>query len=325
MRRFDFIRLPPYNVGVGHHHEGHNHAHSHAGHSHGPKDFGPVFAIGAALNAGFVILEVTFGLTAHSLALLSDAGHNLGDVLTLLLGWGASVLVKAKPKGKYTYGYRRSSILVALFNAMVLLIITGAIALEAVRHLLHPEHVAGLTVTWVAAVGIAVNLATALLFITGQKEDLNARGAFLHMAADAGTAFGVVLSGLLIWKTGQAWIDPVASLVVSAVIVGGTWGVLRDSFNLAMDSIPEGIDLHEVEHCLRSLPGILDVHHVHIWGMSTTQVALTAHLVKADDMLDNLLLGQIETGLSEKFHIEHVTIQLEETSKAGASCLAHTC
>jgi len=311
-----------------HHHSDHDepadhshggHAHLHAGHSHAPKDFGWAFAIGAALNAAFVVLETVLGFSSHSLALLSDASHNLSDVLALLLAWGANTLVKARPSGKHTYGYRRSSILVAL------LIVTGAITVEAVRHLIYPQPVTGLTVSWVAAVGIVVNVATALLFMSGSKGDLNARGAFLHMAADAGVAAGVVVAGLLIWKTGQSWIDPVVSLVIGGVILAGTWGLLRDSFNLAMDAIPEGIDLRAVENHLRSYPGILDVHHVHIWGMSTTQVALTAHLVKADGVIDNGLLKQIEVDLEEEFHIGHTTIQMECGLEKSIPCDAPGC
>lgn len=302
-----------------------DHGHSHTGHSHAPKDFGWSFAIGAALNAAFVILETILGFTSHSLALLSDASHNLSDVLALLLAWGASRLVKVRPSGKHTYGYRRSSILVALINAVVLLIVTGAIGVEAIRHLIYPQPVTGLTVSWVAAVGIAVNVATALLFMSGSKGDLNARAAFLHMAADAGVAAGVVVAGLLIWKTHQSWIDPVVGLVIGGVILAGTWSLLKDSFNLAMDAIPEGIDLHAVTEHLRSYPGILDVHHVHIWGMSTTQVALTAHLVKADGRMDNAFLKQIETDLKEEFHIGHATIQMECGLQKSVPCSAPDC
>jgi cobalt-zinc-cadmium efflux system protein len=290
-----------------HDHHGHDHGHHH----HAPKDFGAAFAIGAVLNTGFVILETTLGFASHSLALLSDAGHNLGDVLALLMAWAASALVKVRPSGRHTYGYRRSSILVALVNAIVLLVITGGIAVEAVRHLVYPQAVAGLTVTWVAAVGIVVNGATALLFMAGSKGDLNARGAFLHMAADAGVALGVVVAGVLIWLTGQSWIDPVVSLVLCGVIVWGTWGLLSDSFNLCMDAVPAGIDVRAVETHLRSYTEVTDVHHLHIWGMSTTQVALTVHVVKADGVIDNDLLRRIEHDLQEEFKIDHATIQFE--------------
>jgi cobalt-zinc-cadmium efflux system protein len=308
------------------HDHGHGHSHhSHAGHSHAPKDFGAAFLIGAALNAGFVCFETILGLASHSLALLSDAGHNLGDVLALVLACCANRLVKTRPAGKHTYGYRRSSILVALFNAIVLLIITGGIAVEAIRHLLHPQAVAGLTVTWVAAIGIAVNVATALLFMSGSKGDLNARAAYLHMAADAGIALGVVVAGVLIWMTGQAWIDPVVSLLIGGIIVIGTWDLLCASFNLAMDAVPEGIDLRAVERHLRSYREITELHHLHIWGMSTTQVALTVHLVKADGVIDNDLLKRIEISLKDKFQIEHATIQLENGLEPAHPCGAPGC
>jgi cobalt-zinc-cadmium efflux system protein len=302
----------------------HGHVHGGHGHSHAPKNFGPAFAVGAALNAGFVVFETLLGLSSHSLALLSDAGHNLSDVLALLLAWGANRLVQARPAGKHTYGYRRSSILVALVNAIVLLIVTGAITVEAIMHLFHPHPVAGLTVTWVAAVGIAVNLATALLFMSGRKGDLNVRGAYLHMAADAGIALGVVIAGGLIWLTGQSWIDPVVSLLVAGVIVMGTWRLLLDSLNLAMDAVPQGIDLQAVERHLRSYPGITGVHHLHVWGMSTTQVALTAHLIKADGAIDNRLLQEIECGLQAEFQIEHATLQLE-SGLGGPVCPETEC
>jgi cobalt-zinc-cadmium efflux system protein len=297
---------------AGHDHD-HDHDHSHAGHSHShaPKDFGAAFAIGAVLNAGFVVFETVLGFASHSLALLSDAGHNLSDVLALLLAWAASALVKARPSGRHTYGFRRSSILVALVNAIVLLIVTGGIAVEAVRHLIYPHAVAGLTVTWVAAIGIVVNVATALLFMSGSKGDLNARGAYLHMAADAGIALGVVVAGGLIWLTRQSWIDPAVSLLIGGVIVYGTWDLLRDSLNLAMDAVPEGIDLRAVEEHLREYPQVADVHHLHIWGMSTTQTALTVHVVLKDD-------------LEDEFRIGHSTIQFE-CGAEGVPCPAPDC
>jgi cobalt-zinc-cadmium efflux system protein len=305
----------------------HHHGHSHGGHahSHAPKDFGVAFAIGAALNGGFVLFETALGFSAHSLALLSDAGHNLSDVLALLMAWGASRMVKMRPSGKHTYGYRRSSILVALTNAIVLLIVTGGISVEAVRHLFYPHPVEGLTVTWVAAIGIAVNVVTALLFMSGSKGDLNARGAYLHMAGDAAIALGVVVAGALIWATGLSWIDPVVSLIIGGLIVVATWGLLRDSFNLAMDAVPEGIDLKAVEQHLRSYPEITGCHHLHIWGMSTTQVALTVHLVKGDGAIDNGLLQRIESGLKEEFQIEHATIQFESGLEPAVPCHAPGC
>ncbi|HEX4139502.1 MAG TPA: cation diffusion facilitator family transporter [Candidatus Methylacidiphilales bacterium] len=308
-----------------HGHDHHGHDHGHHGHSHAPKDFGAAFALGAALNAGFVIFETILGFASHSVALLSDAGHNLSDVLALLMAWGASCLGKIPPAGKHTYGYRRSSILVALVNAIVLLVVTGAIALEAIERLFHPHPVQGLTITWVAAIGIAVNLFTALLFASGSKDDLNARGAYLHMAADAAIAFGVVVAGVSIWWTGQLWIDPAISLVIGGVIVAGTWRLLCDSCNLALDAVPEGIDMAAVENHLRSYPEIIDVHHLHIWAMSTTEVALTVHLVKTDGVLDNALLQRIQSELKEEFRIEHTTIQLECGLSASKPCEKADC
>ena len=299
----------------------HGHAHNHA-HTHAPTDFGRAFAIGASLNAGFVLFESILGFAAHSLALLADAGHNLSDVLALLLAWGASRLVKTRPAGKHTYGYRRSSILVALINAVALLLVTGGLSVEAVRQLLHPQAVAGLTVVGVAAIGIVVNLATALLFRAGSQGDLNARGAYLHMAADAAIALGVVLAGALIWTTGQTWIDPVVSLIIGGLIIAGTWGLLRDSFDLAMDAVPAGVNLAEVERHLRAYPEVAGLHHLHIWGMSTTQVALTVHLLKADATLDNAFLQRVEADLRDEFRIEHATIQLES---ATLPCTAPAC
>jgi len=310
---------------VPHDHGHDHHDHGPGGHSHAPKDFGAAFAIGAGLNAAFVLFEAVLGFASHSLALLSDAGHNLGDVLALLMAWGANRLAKAPPAGRHTYGFRRSSILVALANAIVLLVITGGLVVEAVRELIAPHPVAGVTVMWVAGIGIAVNLATALLFMSGSKSDLNVRGAFLHMAADAGIALGVVVAGLLIWLTGRNWIDPVVSLLVSAVVVIGTWRLLRDSFNLAMDAVPEGIDLHAVENHLRGYAEIADVHHLHIWAMSTTQVALTAHLVKSDGVIDNALLQRIEHDLEHEFGIGHATLQLESGAAKAEPCATPGC
>ena len=234
-------------------HEGHDHSHSGSGHSHAPKNFGAAFAIGTALNFGFVVLEVVFGVYAHSLALVADAGHNMGDVLGLLLAWGASILARSAPTQRRTYGLRSSSILAALFNAIFLLVSVGAIAWEAIRRFGDPTDVAGKTVIWVSAIGIAINTATALMFMSGRKGDLNIRGAFMHMAADAGISAGVVIAGFAILLTGYHWIDPVVSLAISAVIIWGTWGLLRDSVNLALQAVPEGIDLAKVKDYLAGL------------------------------------------------------------------------
>lgn len=283
----------------------------HEGHDHAPKNFAAAFAIGTTLNFGFVVVEVVFGLYAHSLALVADAGHNMGDVLGLLLAWGASILARSAPTARRTYGLRSSSILAALFNAIFLLISVGAIAWEAIRRFNDPTEVAGWTVIWVSAVGIAINTVTALMFMVGRKGDLNIRGAFMHMAADAGISAGVVVAGFLILATGLHWIDPVVSLAISAVIIWGTWGLLRDSVNLALQSVPEGIDLAKVKEYLGTLPHVTAVHDVHVWGMSTTETALTAHLVRDVDRSDSSILEQCCKELHDRFEIQHATIQFE--------------
>lgn len=301
--------------GDGHNHAGHEHSHG-AGHSHAPKNFGAAFAIGTTLNFGFVIVEVVFGLYAHSLALVADAGHNMGDVLGLLLAWGASILARSAPTQRRTYGLRSSSILAALFNAIFLLVSVGAIAWEAIRRFGDPTDVAGKTVIWVSLVGIAINTATALMFMSGRKGDLNIRGAFMHMAADAGVSAGVVVAGFAILATGLHWIDPVVSLVIAAVIVWGTWGLLRDSVNLALHAVPEGIDLAKVKECLASLPHVTAVHDLHVWPMSTTETALTAHLVRSVDRCDSAVLEKCCKELHDKFEIQHATIQFETEDHA---------
>jgi len=301
------------------HHHDHDHevahggAHDHAGHahSHAPKDFKMAFAIGTALNLTFVVVEAIFGFTSHSLALLADAGHNLSDVFGLLLAWGASALMKSAPTQRHTYGFRSSSILAALFNAILLLVATGAIAWEAIQRFPKPAPVGGTTVMWVALVGIGVNTATALLFLSGRKGDMNVRGAFLHMAADAAVSLGVVIAGFFILKTGLHWIDPVTSLIIVAVIMIGTWGLLRDSFNLALHAVPPGIDLPEVSRYLASLPGVTEVHDLHIWAISTTETALTGHLVRRDSSGDDALLSRAANELRARFQIGHTTLQLE--------------
>jgi cobalt-zinc-cadmium efflux system protein len=286
------------------------------GHSHGVVSYGRAFAIGVALNLGFVAIEFIYGRLAHSLALAADAGHNLSDVLGLLMAWGAAALARRHPTPGRTYGMRRSSILAALANAVVLLVAVGAIAWEAVRRFGEPNPVVGSTVIWVALAGIAVNTATALLFASGRKGDLNIRGAFLHMAADAGVSLGVVVSGLIIVFTGWQWLDPVVSLVIAAVIIAGTWGLLRDSVNLALDAVPEGIDEREVKDYLAALPTCAEVHDLHIWGMSTTESALTAHLVMGRAVCDDAFLAQIARELHDRFGIEHTTLQVENGDPA---------
>jgi cobalt-zinc-cadmium efflux system protein len=270
-----------------------------------------------ALNVAFIGVEVAFGARAHSLALLADAGHNLGDVLGLGLAWGALLLRQRPPTERHTYGWRRASILAALANAILLLVAVGGIAWEALQRLRHPTSVVGETVVAVAALGVAVNGVTALLFISGRKEDINIRGAFQHMAADAVVSLGVVASGLTMMRAGWLWLDPGVSLVIGAVIVWGTWSLLRESLRLAMDAVPQGLHFSEVEAYLKALPGITTVHDLHIWAMSTTEIALTAHLVKPDAEVDDGLLERVNRELHEYFGIEHTTIQLE---RADARC-----
>ncbi|MCW5854090.1 MAG: cation transporter [Anaerolineae bacterium] len=285
-------------------------AHTHT-HNHGPADYGRAFAIGVALNLGFVALEFFYGTLSHSLALVADAGHNLSDVLALVLAWGASVLVRRRPTQTHTYGLRRTSILAALFNALLLLVAIGAIGWEAVRRLMNPGPVEGETVIWVALVGIVINTATALMFMRGREHDINIRGAFLHMAADAGVSLGVVLAGFAILATGWTWLDPVVSLAIVAVIFIGTWGLLKDSVNMALDAVPGGINLTEVKDYLGGLPGVAEVHDLHVWPMSTTETALTAHLVIPNHQAGDALLNTTATELHDRFGIEHTTLQIE--------------
>ncbi len=281
-------------------------------HDHGPLNINRAFGIGVSLNLAFVALEAGFGFWANSLALLADAGHNLSDVIGLLLAWGASYLAAREPSLRRTYGLRRSSILAALINAVLLLLAVGAIVWEALQRFGTPELVSGWTVIGVAAAGVVVNTVTALLFISGRKDDLNVRGAYLHMAADAAVSAGVVIAGFLIRATGWTWVDPLTSMVIAVVIAIATWGLFRESLNLALDAVPSGIDPAAVEAYLASIPGITSVHHLHVWGMSTTEIALTVHLTKPDGKLDDALLERINAELHERFHISHATIQLEQ-------------
>jgi cobalt-zinc-cadmium efflux system protein len=292
-------------------HEKEHHHHGGMGHAHSPPSFGRAFAIGTTLNIGYVIVQVIFGIAAHSLMLVADAGHNLGDVLGLVLAWWASYLTRQPATDQRTYGMRRSSILAALANAIFLLVAVGGISWEAIRRFGDKSAVAGWTVIWVAAIGIVINLGTALLFQAGREGDLNIRGAFLHMAADAAVSFGVVIAGVLILFTGWHWLDPTVSLLINAIIVYGTWHLLRDSFNLAMDAVPPGVNVADVRRYLQSIPAITDAHHLHIWALSTTETALTVHLVKPDPSDDDGLIQRINHELTERFGIGHATIQLE--------------
>jgi cobalt-zinc-cadmium efflux system protein len=264
-----------------------------------------------ALNVGFVAIEATYGIIAHSLALLADAGHNLSDVAGLLLAWGAVWLGRRAPTAKRTYGFGRTSILAALGNAVLLLVAIGAIAWEAIRRFEAPQPVEGGTVMVVAAIGIVINTATALLFMRGRKGDINIRGAFLHMAADAGVSAGVVVAGLVITITGWLWLDPVVSLAIVLVIALGTWGLLKDSVAMAIDAVPPGIDRDEVFAHLQGLEGVTEVHDLHVWPLSTTSTALTVHLVRSDDRIDDAFTAKVTQGLKDRFGIGHATIQLE--------------
>ncbi|MEQ5836719.1 cation diffusion facilitator family transporter [Marinobacter sp. NFXS9] len=305
-----------------HHHHGHaHHGHSH-GHSHGVA-YNRAFAIGILLNVFFVVVEAVYGVLADSMALLADAGHNLSDVLGLILAWGAAWLAQREATKWRTYGLKKTTILAALINALVLMVAIGGIAWESIRRFSNPPEVAGMTVIVVALIGVVINAATMMLFMAGQKEDLNIRGAFLHMAADAGVSLGVAVAGLVILWTGQTWIDPVVSLAIVAVILIGTWGLLKESLNLSLDAVPSGIDPDEVHGVLNDLPGVEGVHHVHIWAMSTTENALTAHLVKPDPASDDALLETLEGKLRHDFNINHVTIQWERDSDACP--VSHRC
>lgn len=280
-------------------------------HDHDAKNYGQAFKIGLVLNIGFILTEVIFGVLADSLALLADAGHNLSDVLGLALAWGASRLVQREATDRRTYGWKKTSILAALFNAIILFVAIGGIAWEAVRRFSHPSPIGGLTIVWVAGIGVIINGITALLFISGRKSDLNIRGAFLHMAADAGVSAGVVLAGAGILITGWQWLDPTISLVIVVIIFVSTWGLLKDSFNLALDGVPRHIDTETVRNYLAHVPGISEVHDLHIWGMSTSEVALTAHLVKQSAENDDALISEMRKELRRRFGIGHITIQWE--------------
>lgn len=286
------------------------HSHNH-GHSHEPTSYNRAFIISVALNTGFVIIEAVYGIFANSLALLADAGHNLSDVLGLLFAWGASILARRLPTPRRTYGLRRSSILAALLNAILLLVASGAIAWEAIRRFVEPSPVSGGTIIGVAAVGIVINTVSALMFMSGRENDLNIRGAFLHLVADAVVSLGAVLAGIAIVTTGWLWFDPVISLIIVVVIVVGTWQLLQESINLVTDAVPAGIEPLAVRTYLTELPGVTGVHDLHIWGMSTTETALTVHLIMPDGHPGDAFLVEVNKELHDHFSIEHTTIQIE--------------
>lgn len=299
-------------------------SHVHDAHGHSQPSYGRAFAIGIALNLAYVGGEAVAGIVSGSLALLADAGHNLSDVLGLSLSWGAALLSRRRPSGRFTYGLRSSSILAALTNAIILLVVTGGIAWEAVWRIAHPVPVASATIVAVAAAGILINGGTALLFASGSA-DLNVRGAFLHLAADALVTAGVVVAGIVIWLTNWVWLDPAISLVVSAVIVIGTWSLLKSAIGLALDAVPEGIDAMAVRTHLLSLPGVTGLHDLHIWGMSTTEAALTCHLIMPEGHPGDAVLNQISQQLELQFGIHHATIQIElaDTEEACALTPEH--
>lgn len=313
-------------MGIGHSHDhadGHDHAHGHGshGHSHAPADFGQAFLIGIILNTGFVIVEAAYGWISGSMALIADAGHNLSDVLALLLAWGASIAAKKPPTQRFTYGYKSSTILAALANAGLLLVAIGAIAFETIHRMAEPAPVEGMTMVIVAGIGILINTGTALLFLRGRKHDINIRGAFLHMAADALVSVGVVLAGIAILITGALWIDPLVSILIVAVIAWGTWGLLKDSVAMSLLGVPKGVSESAVRGYLAGLEGVKEIHDLHIWPMSTTETALTAHLVMPGPHPGDTFLREIAAELQHHHRINHATIQIEQTrAHCAAGC-----
>ena len=297
---------------------GHSHSQAHA-HAHAPKDFGRAFLIGVVLNSGFVAIEAIYGWISGSMALIADAGHNLSDVLALLLAWGASVAAKRPRTDRFTYGYKSSTILAALANAGLLLVAIGAILFETLRRVAEPAPVQGATMAIVAGIGIVINAGTAAMFMRGQH-DINIRGAFLHMAADALVSLGVVIAGLAILWTGAAWIDPVVSLLIVAIIAWSTWGLLKDSVAMSLLAVPRNVSEAEVVDYLRSRAGVEAVHDLHIWPMSTTETALTAHLVMPGGHPGDAFLREIADELEHHHRIGHVTLQVERTRDCEAGC-----
>lgn len=300
-------------------HDHHDHDHHCHGHHHAPASFGTAFAIGTTLNLGFALVELGVGFAANSLALVSDALHNFSDVVCLLLAWGAAWLATRAPTASRTYGYRRASILAALANAALLVAATGAILTEAVQRLLAPQPIAAGTVLAVAALGILINTAIALMFMRGRSHDLNLKGAFLHMAGDAAISVGVVVAGFLILLTGWQWIDPVVSLGIAAVIVAGTWSLLRESLSMTLQGVPPNIDINAVRGFLEQCPGVCAIHDLHVWPMSTTETALTCHMVMLDGHPGDDALHKIADDLNHHFKIPHTTIQVEITNDADCA------
>ena len=293
-----------------------------AGHSHdhAQADYSRAFALGIILNLGIVILETVFGLLSGSMALLADAGHNLSDVLGLVVAWAGAAMARKRASQRFTYGLKKGSILAALTNALMLMVAVGAISTEAVRRLLDPEPAHAPTMIWVAALAIGINLLTAMLFARGRKRDINVRAAFQHMAADAAVSAGVVVAGFLILWTGKAWIDPVVSLAVAAVILWGTIGLLRESVGMSLMGVPSGIALDDVSNALARLDGVDAVHDLHVWPLSTTETALTAHLVASSVESTDDLLRLAQAMLHDRFGIEHSTLQIEREHIGDSRC-----
>ncbi|MCA1525734.1 cation diffusion facilitator family transporter [Bradyrhizobium yuanmingense] len=312
----------------GHHdhdHAGHSHAHGHThdhghghGHVHAPANFGKAFALGITLNIALVVAEAVYGYVGNSTALLADAGHNLSDVLGLVIAWGASIAARRAPKGRFTYGFRASTILAALANAVFLLVATGAIGWEAILRLREPEPVAGVTVMVVAGIGILINGFTALLFAGGRKDDINIEGAYLHMAADAAVSLGVVVSAALIIWTGWLWVDPITSLIICATILWSTTSLLRGSIDMSMAAAPKGTDLAAIRAFLLARPGVSAIHDLHVWPISTTETALTCHLVMPAGSDDAFLMQTTEL-LKTSFRIGHTTLQVETHPDNGCA------
>jgi len=309
--------MADHHHGHGHdHHHGHSHDH---GHSHAPADFGRAFLIGTILNIGIVGLQAVYGVLAHSTALLADAGHNLSDVLSLIVAWGAASLARRSASARYTYGLKGSSILAALFNATFLLVVLGGLGWEAIRRFSQPESVDAMTVMVVAGIGIAGNGITAWLFARGREGDINIRGVYLHMLTDAAISLGVVVAGALVFLTGAQWIDPAVTLVIVAVIVYGTWDLLKDSVSMVLAAVPPGIRLEEVRSFLSGLPGVASLHDLHIWAMSTTETALTCHLVMPGGHPGDGFTANVCSELSHRFGIQHTTVQIETSEQVDCA------
>jgi cobalt-zinc-cadmium efflux system protein len=307
------------------HHHGHD-SHGHGGHQHAPpQSFNLAFAVAVSLNLGFTIIEIIYSLKANSMGLLADAVHNLGDVFGLVLAWGANWLLTLPARKRYSYGFKRTTIIAALINALMLVATSAVIAFESVYKLFHLSTINEWIVIVVALIGIVVNGGTALLFIKGAHEDLNIKGAFMHLLSDALLAIGVVIGGVLIYFTGKMWIDPLIGLLIVVTILWGTWGLLRDSTGLIMDAVPRFIDYNGVKKFLKELPNVVEVHDLHIWGLSTKEVALTAHIVMSTGQPTSVNYQNIDSILKDKFHINHVTVQVEMENSESLCLRSESC